>query len=268
MKQRARLLSGMVAYGATAALAVSLTAMAAPASAKVQAIRAGGAQFTTDGATWNTLQVGTTLHAGATVKTDAAGVVDLDLGRNGPALRITPDTTLQIQTLDLMTGEGETAATTELGLPNGKIHATVRKLGASSKYEIKTPVSTCGVRGTDLSASSRGDFVIENGNGYVRYTAPGQTEPRQFQVPGGYTFDPSLNNNNGGVIETLPSVKLELERAVADLLEFVPVGERAQIWAPRPAWLTPQREGVAPGQGQDGSWDLKPVENPTTPVKP
>ncbi len=267
MKQRSRFLSGLTALGATAALLGSLVSQAEPVKAKVQAIRAGAAQYTVDGVAWNTAQVGSVLEPGTTIKTDAAGVVDLNLGKNGPALRLTPDTTLVIQTLDLMQGEGEAITTTTLELPNGKIHATVRKLSASSKYEIKTPVSTCGVRGTDVSCSSRGDFVVENGSGYVLYTPPGETQASQFQVPGGYTFDPSLNNYQGGVYETMPSVRLELERAIGQLLEFVSTGERGQEWAPRPAWMTPRRQGTPPSEGDDPAFVLPPVVNPTTPVK-
>lgn len=269
MKQRARLLTGLLAYGATAAMALSLTTLADPASAKVQAIRSGGAQYSTDGSTWNTVQVGATLHAGASIRTDAAGVVDLNLGRNGPALRMTPGTTLVIRTLQLMEGAGETIADTQLDLPNGKIHAIVRKVGASSRYEVRTPVSTCGVRGTDISVTSRGDLVVEKGTGYALYTPPGQTEAREFQVPGGYMFDPALNNNNGGVIETLPSLKLELERATGELQQFVAAEGRGQRWAPVPFWETPGRQGVEVGNEGDGPWELPPVVNPsrvTTPV--
>lgn len=266
MKQRSRFLSGLTAFGATVALLGSFMSQAEPVSAKVQAIRAGAAQYTADGVVWNTVQVGSVLWSGTTIKTDAAGVVDLNLGKNGPALRLTPDTTLVIQTLDLMQGEGEAIATTALELPNGKIHAAVRKLSASSKYEIKTPVSTCGVRGTDVSCSSRGDFVVENGSGYTLYTPPGETQANQFQVPGGYTFDPSLNNYKGGVYETMPSVRLELERAISELLEFVSSDERGQVWAPRPAWMTPGRQGVPPAS-DDPAFNLPPVVNLTTPVK-
>ena len=268
MKQRARLLSGLVAYGATAAMAVSLTTMAEPTSAKVQAIRSGGAQYTTDGVTWNTVQVGTTLWGGSTVRTDAAGVVDLNLGQNGPALRVTPDTTLGIKTLDAVEGDREVVTTTELELPNGSIHAIARKMGASSKYEIMTPVSTCGVRGTDISSSSPGDLPVENATGYALYTPPTEAQQMQFQVPSGYTFDPALNNRAGAVVKTLPSMKLELEQAVSELMEFVTVGERGQKWMPRPSWMVPVRQGPVLGEDQDPAWDLKPVANPTTPIKP
>jgi hypothetical protein len=134
MKQCARLLSGLVAFGATAVVVSSLTVVAEPGAAKVQAIKAGGAQFSTDGSTWNTLQVGAVLPEGTTIKTDAAGIVDLDLGKNGSAIRMTSGTTLELKTLGIAPGAGEDITTTELGLPEGKIHAVVRKLTTSCNY--------------------------------------------------------------------------------------------------------------------------------------
>lgn len=270
MKQCARLFAGLVTFGATAAVVSSLTVAAEPGSAKVQAIRAGSAQFSTDGATWNTLQVGTTLQAGASVKTDAAGVVDLDLGANGPAVRLTPATTLNLTTLSVVQGAGEKIATTELGLPAGKIHAVVRKLSASSKWEVKTPVSTCGVRGTAVTVTSRGNMVVSKGAGYVRYTAPGETTPRNFDVPNGYTFDPSLNNNKGGVVKTLPSVELELEQNASGLVTAIGVTGGAPGWAPSPAWSVPPSKGGNLGQGgqSDPPQNLVPITQPTTPIAP
>ncbi|MCB1126018.1 MAG: FecR domain-containing protein [Verrucomicrobiae bacterium] len=270
MKRNARLFSGLVVIGAVAMAGASLSAMAAAGSAKVQAIRAGGASYTVDGATWNTLQAGTVLPQGAAVKTDAAGVVDLDLGANGPGVRVSPDTTLELTTLQVAEGAGEKMATTELGLPQGKIHAVVRKLSPSSKWEVKTPVSTCGIRGSRCVVTGRGEFAISQGSGYVRYMAPGATEPTNFDVLGGYMFDPALNNNRGGVIEILPSINLEIEEAARGLQEFASVGggTTPSGWAPSPLWSMPGRPGIVPvGSGGAGTpWVIPVVTEPSTPI--
>ena len=106
----------------------------------------------------------------------------------------------------------------------------------------------------------------------MRYLAPGETTPKYFDVPNGYTFDPALNNNKGGVVETLPSVKLELEENASGLTRYLPVpGAGAQGWAPSPAWSVPGREGVPPGQ-KGGSGDppqeMVPITQPSTPIAP
>lgn len=271
MKRNARLFSGLMAVGSLVLAGALLPASAASASATVKAIKAGGAQYTVDGTTWNTLQVGTVLSEGATVKTDAAGVVDLNLGANGPAVRLTPSTTLKIHTLSLTEGAGEKIATTELGLPEGKIHAVVRKLSASSKWEVKTSVSTCGVRGMRVTVTSRGEMVVLDGSGYAYYTAPGQTQPKRFDVGSGYMFDPALNNNQGGVIEILPSVKIELEEAASGLLQWAAVEARIQQWAPSPQWNVPKREGESTGKSgpADASWQtVDTITEPQGTVSP
>ncbi|MEP6662425.1 MAG: hypothetical protein ABJC04_02065, partial [Verrucomicrobiota bacterium] len=63
-------------------------------SAKVRQIR-GSAKYTTSaGGEWLPLKVGATLKAGSSIKTAAESIVDLDLGVNGPVVRVTPDTTV------------------------------------------------------------------------------------------------------------------------------------------------------------------------------
>lgn len=266
MKRNARLFSGLVTIGAVALAGASLSAAAG--SAEVKAIRAGGSQYTLDGATWYTLQVGTVLPQGATVKTDAAGVVDLDLGKNGPGVRVSPATTLELNTLQITEGAGEKMATTELGLPEGKILFSVRKLSPSSKWEVRTPVSTCGIRGSRGAATSRGEFALSEGSGYVRYTAPGAAAPTNFDVLGGYMFDPALNNNRGGVIEILPSINVEIEEAASGLMAFTPTGGVPSGWAPSPLWSMPGPSGISPiGAGGAGTpWSMPLVTEPSTPI--
>ena len=270
MKRNARLYSGLVVIGVVAVAGASLSAMAAAGSAKVEAIRSGGGSYTVDGATWYTLQAGTVLPQGASLKTDAAGLVDLDLGDNGPGVRVSPDTTLELTTLQVTEGAGERMATTELGLPQGKIVAVVRKLSSSSKWEVKTPVSTCGIRGSRCAVTSRGELAVTEGSGYVRYVAPGATEPTNFDVLGGYMFDPALNNNRGGVIEILPSINLEIQEAARGLQELASVGGGGAPsgWAPSPVWTMPGRGGLVPaGAGGAGTpWSLPYVFEPSTPI--
>jgi len=275
MKQHARFLMG-AATSLAVAWTVAVSGQADQGQARVQSIRAGSASYSVDGKTWNAVQVGTVLKQGAKIKTDGAGVVDLYLGKNGPLVRLAPSTTLGLTTLEIRKGAGETVVTTLLDLPQGKIHALVRRLNAASKFEIKTPTALCGVRGTRITATSRGEFTVLEGRGYVLYTPPGKTKANRFEVRAGFTFEPTLNNNEGGVIETLPSLANELRSATSQMMGYLPEFERVRAWTPTPSWNMPGRPFVAPGGGQaqggDPSFVLPPVtepgSQPTSPVQP
>ncbi len=269
MNNLKRLFPGVVALGA---LALANLAVADVGSARVDAVRAGAAHYSTDGVTWNEVKKGVVLGPGATIKTDTLGVVDLYLGRNGPFLRVTPDTTLVLTTLNVDKGAGETIVTTELGLRAGKIQGVVRKMSAASRYEVVTPVGVVGIRGTKYQVSARGEFSVLDGSGYVRYNAPGATAPTEFQVRTGYTFEPTLNNNKGGLIESLPSINEEITLAAGQLGAAPGVemaGVSATGYAPWPTWAIEERPFTAPGQGTlFKPFVLPPVFNPTTPVTP
>lgn len=270
MNNLKRLFPGVMAFSA---IALANLAVADVGSARVDAVRAGAAHYSTDGVTWNEVKKGVVLGPGATIKTDTLGVVDLYLGRNGPFLRVTPDTTVVLSTLNVEKGAGETIVTTELGLRAGKIQGVVRKMSAASRYEVVTPVGVVGIRGTKYQVSARGEFSVLEGSGYVRYNAPGATAPTEFQVRTGYTFEPTLNNNKGGLIESLPSINEEITLA-AGQLGAAPAGvEMAGVsatgYAPEPTWNIEERPFTAPGQGSAFKpFILPPVFNPTTPVTP
>lgn len=250
------------------AVAMSVTASAAQGSAKVQAILDGAAQYTTDGVNWNPLEVGMVLTEGATVKTDTMGKVDLYLGKNGPLVRMQPATTLALSKLLLDRGAGEAVAQTELGVTTGRIQSVVRKLNKSSSYAVKTPVSTCGVRGTAHEVSATGLTIVDSGVVDVTYTPPGATAPLTFEVRGGNTFDPGLNNGQGGVIPTPTNVGEQLRQELRDLRSFMSEQERPTVWQPSPSWMTPPRPFDPPGSEEGRPWNLPPVYIPTTTVEP
>jgi hypothetical protein len=252
------------------ALAFSFSVWAGAGSARVDAVRAGAAQYSTDGVTWNEVKKGVVLNPGATIKTDTLGVVDLYLGKNGPFVRVTPDTTLALTTLNVESGAGESIITTELGLRAGKIQGVVRKMSAASKYEVVTPVGVVGIRGAKYQVSARGEFSVLEGNGYVKYNAPGAPAPTDFQLRAGYTFEPTLNNNKGGLIESLPSINEEITLAAGQYggVAGVEVAGKAG-YAPEPTWVIENRPFEPPGQGSlFQPFVLPPVFNPTTPITP
>jgi hypothetical protein len=269
MKQYARFLPGLLAGGA---MVLTVSVLGAPGSARIDAVRAGSARYSTDGVNWLDAKAGAVLGPGATIRTDTLGVVDLDLGKNGPFVRVTPDSDLALKTLDLSSGAGETVVTTELGLNRGKVQGVVRKLSAASRYQVITLVGTVAIRGTRYQVSARGEASIEDGDGVVRYMGPGATAPTEYVVRSGYTFEPTLNNNRGGLVETLPSVTEEIRVATGGSAGGAP-GEVVVVdtgYAPVPSWAALPKPFAAPGEGDAFSqpFVMPPVANPTTPFAP
>jgi hypothetical protein len=248
-------------------MGLSSTAFADQGSAKVQSIRSGSAQYSTDGNSWTPLAVGTVLSEGATVKTDTLGVVDLFLGKNGPLVRLTPATTLTLTKLGLTEGAGETVVDTQLGLTTGRIQGVVRKLSQTSNYAVKTPVGTCGIRGTKYEISSTGRVSVLEGIVDVWFTPAGANAPVRFEVRAGYTFDPSQNNGQGGVTPTPTNIRDQLQEDMQSFRTVVTPEGRATVWIPSPSWMEPARPVDPSGAGAGQPWVLPPVYNPTTKVQ-
>lgn len=121
-------------------------------SAKVRQIR-GSAKYSNGGDVWVPLKVGTALKPGSTVQTALESIVDLDLGVNGPVIRVAPNTTMSLDKLAYSgTGVDDVIETT-VNVKNGTIIGNVKKLAKASKYEIKTPNGVAGIRGTDYVVS-------------------------------------------------------------------------------------------------------------------
>ena len=248
---------------ASLAVALAVTVRAEEATAKVQQISGGTAQCSEDGNTWQALQKGAVLKQGSSIKTDASGNVDLYLGKNGPYVRVSPDTTMKFNTLTCDKGAGEVVTATELGLDNGKLTAVVRKINSSSRFEIKTASATLKVKGTKVQGSSRGQFAVKDGSSEVFYTPAGETTPTRFDVPSGYTFEPSGNGGKGIVIPTPAELVLDFQQNLNGLMGAPGAQAAAGIWAPTPTWNAPTRPFDPPGQ-PGHPFNLPPVFNPTT----
>jgi hypothetical protein len=206
MKQLNGFLTRAGAWGlALVAASWMFPAQAKEGKAVVRAIRNGYANYSEDGGTtWKRLTIGHRLMRGNIVRTDKTAVVDCFLDVNGPVLRITPDTNLEFTTLTFEQTADETVIDTELGMSNGRILGAVKKLAAASKYEVTTPGGVAAMRGTQFDISYRAGVPLKvsvlDGTVTVRYGT------QTFTVNVGYTFDATLNNNQGGVVPTPPDV--------------------------------------------------------------
>src|ERR1041385_2254020 len=190
----------IVALAASVLLSASAQAETKHNRAVVRAIHGSGAQVSNNkGQSWNPAKVGQFLGASSVVKTPTDTTVDLFLGDNGPVVRVTPDTSLGIDKLDLENTGIEKVIETQLDLRNGRILGSVKKMAAASKYEVKTPVGVAGIRGTEYSIDARGRVSIITGAAVVVYVINGQILS-PVNVGAGQTVTPPAGPNENPVI--------------------------------------------------------------------
>jgi WD40 repeat protein/tRNA A-37 threonylcarbamoyl transferase component Bud32/Tfp pilus assembly protein PilF len=132
-------------------------------SARVQSFRGGAAEYTVGDGKWNPVEIGRVLRAGSAVRTDADCVVDLFLKQNGPVVRVTPDSELELTKLSFLQAEPEVIIETVLTLKKGRVLGTVKKLATDSRYEVVTPAGTAAVRGTQYDVRADGRVTCIQG---------------------------------------------------------------------------------------------------------
>jgi len=118
-------------------------------NAVVKAIT-GSATYLDDLGFSHPLTVGTVLKEGQTVKTGADSIVDLFLDQNGPYVGLDANSTLRLEKLAFEETALGTKIDTLLDLKAGALFGSVKKLIASSRYEVKTAKGIAHVRGTEF----------------------------------------------------------------------------------------------------------------------
>lgn len=228
MKQTNRIMNWVVACGLALLMTATLSAQTATErSGKVARIK-GAARYSTGNNIWQPLKVGQTLKAGTIVQTAADSYVDIVLGGivnpvsavAGPStsfqpkaeqdvVRIHADTVLAFDKLSVIDTGTDKVTDTQLDLRSGKIFGTVKKLNATSRYEIKLPNGVAGVRGTIYQVSADGVVQVLTGSVVISWTTADGSVMTQT-VNGGYQFDART-----GLVTPLPeSVKTEMQRLV------------------------------------------------------
>jgi hypothetical protein len=112
----------------------------------------GTATYSVDG-TAMTLKANMELDTGTTITTGPDSWVDLSVNGLASAVRVQPDTTMAISTMDRIGSDREGDTETMLDLKAGTILGQVKKVSANSTYEIKTPHGVAGIRGTDYEVT-------------------------------------------------------------------------------------------------------------------
>jgi hypothetical protein len=186
-------------------LAVS-AAQAAVGKAVVRAVR-GTASYSELGGDWKPLSVGKVLQPGSSVKTGVASRVDLFLDDNGPTVRLLEDTTLGLDRLDVDRTGADTVIETQLDLRQGTIQGVVKKLAAASKYEVKTPNTVAGIRGTEYQISADGTLHVKTGSIMVAYTNPVSKKISTHLINEGQTFVPPYDPTPAGATPTVRATR-------------------------------------------------------------
>jgi hypothetical protein len=123
------------------------------AKATVRSIH-GTVQYLDNGS-WLPVKPNMKFDAGITIRTGPDGTADISVNGTASAVRLTNNTVLQITTMTYVGSAREGDTTTMLNLETGTIVGNVKKISASSRYEIITPHGVAGIRGTDFRVDVR-----------------------------------------------------------------------------------------------------------------
>ncbi len=216
MKERSSFTKVIASVAVLAGVLAFASAQAVETGKAVVRSVKGKAQYAEGGA-WMALKVGQTLGQGAQVKTGNDSEVDLFLDQNGPLVRLLENTTLGIDKLCFTPTGADTVIETQLDLKSGKIVGIVKKLAATSKYEVKTPNGVAGIRGTEYSISATGDVMVVAGSVVVVHVKTDGTVVTQV-VGEGEMFDAA----SGKVRAMTGEEQSEAQRQVQGLKGMAP----------------------------------------------
>jgi FecR protein len=248
----------------------------------------GEARYSLGDDNWHPLVAGKTLAEGAVIQTGHDGIVDLVLGKNvaWPQARSTPDrisfapdypvrglisykpsaeqnmvrlsadTTLQIDKLTVSDTGVDAVSDTELNLKQGHIFASVLKLSAVSQYLIKIPNGIAGVRGTVVSADANDTVAVlsSSGGSDVVLSLIKNGVPATYPIGTQSEYDPSA----GQVVPIPPALLNELQKtadalktAYFRIVSFAVDSTTLYTSVSRPTGTasSPSGGGVGPGDG-------------------
>lgn len=199
------------------AFAVSTYAMAT-VEVDVQKV-VGKAEFRTDTGEWKPLTTSVKLQSGHEVRTGPDGEVILVWFREN-VIKIASLSTVKIDAVGMNSDGAESSS---LNLSEGRIVARAKKLNLeSSRFDIRTPIAVCGVRGTSFtvghdSQNRKSSFVVVEGR--VVVTA----QDVEQMIEPGHRVNVEFNNPPGDPIpvreedmQRLRKEAKELDDAVAE----------------------------------------------------
>jgi len=245
MKRIRLFVIGLAAILVVFAMAADVSAQTAQNGIfKVVKIQGAARYWTTGNAASQPLKTGTILRPGTVIQTAANSYVDLVL--NNPkavgssatvastapqsisyqpkaeqdAIRLFENTVLGVDKLTTLQTGADTVTETQLDLKVGRIFGTVKKLSASSKYEIKIPNGVAGIRGTIYFLDASGVLTVVSGSVLLAYYTPDGALVTQV-VDAGQQFD-----SRTGQITSVPDSMLK------DLLQLAHIFSLTQNMGP------------------------------------
>jgi len=278
-------LSYLVFLTVTCSLGMVSSASAQERVAKVIRIK-GSARYTTGDFVWTPLKAGDVLRQGMSVQTstDDGSYVDLALG-DGTAtvvrpvhyqpyiadsmaappvayqrtseqnvVRVWSDSAMSIDKLTgMQTGEDE-VTDTQLDLKRGRITGNMKKLSASSRYQVKLPNGVVSIRGTMFDIEAAGIVKVYVGSMVVVWVDPKTQAIMSQTVIGGQAYE--IGNTEISFIS--PENMDEFEQLEMYLLPN-------QMVVPAPTMLASDRTvvGMSPVGANPGT-----IPNPVAPVPP
>lgn len=239
--------------GVLAAAVIALPVWAAMSQQQAKVVSFTGTATASEsggGATFAQVARGQTLPAGATLRTGAASTMDIDLGPVGSTVRLQESTTMSVAALMAESTAAGVESTTQLDLMSGTISGSVRKLGAVSKYEVKTPRATFGIRGTRYVIGADGSATITEGSAIAVAQRPdGSTVTRV--INSGESFDP----NTGRVVPSTREAVPPPPGAGEEGVPFANVGDPVLRLTDTPISRVSPRDGGASSDNGDSRSD-------------
>ena len=214
--------AGVVAL-AMALLAVQARAETVPQTIQVLKVT-GHARYSTDNKTWHNLNEGDMLDPGVVIQTATHSTVDLQFTDRAPAgtavvvqpgeaspyappaspaayspeepkanvVRVYESTVLAIDKISVERTSVDEVTDTQLDLRAGEIFGNVKKLSATSKYEIKIPNGVAGIRGSMYHLWASGELHMLSGAAILAIVGADGTA-KTWLVNAHYGFNPTEN---------------------------------------------------------------------------
>lgn len=191
-----RLIGGCVAIGLMS-FALVARAEYGRGTAIVKMVK-GTASYVDEFGGTHVAMVGTVLKEGWTVKTGPGSSLDMTMDNNGRYLGLFENSVITLNKLRYQPSVLGDIFDTELNLKSGQMLASVSKLLAGAKYEVKTPQGVAHVRGTDFWYDAKsGEIWVVSGTVHFEIQLldvnvpppPGShTEVKTIDIPAGYVL--------------------------------------------------------------------------------
>jgi hypothetical protein len=202
------------------------------------------------------LASGSYVTSGATIETGANSAVDLLFEYNGTALRLAPNSRLQLSKLVRQQSGKDLFTETDLKLLSGSVIGSQRKLNGPSSFDIQFPGGVARIKGTEYIVRSDGAVTVLSGVVTVNYNLPGNGGDVRVTIAAGQSFNPAT----GQVVATTPDY---LQNSIADVNT---VRNNAQVFKAGGATIVVKPDlTMSPSKGNNGvgnGIDPQPPGNP------